>query len=327
MRIGGGIARYGRTFGWGDLLVVAATAIWAVNVVVVKLALRDSGPLTYSAIRYLIGGAVLLGLAGLLEGKPPRPRRSDLWLVLAAAVTGVLINQASFTVALSLTNADNVAMVSGLTPLLVVGWVAMRGSQRFGAKVWTGLALGMVGLVLVVGSGSAEPSDWLGMLVALGNPVSWAAYLILLPRLLGRYGPLTLSAVITLLGALMLTPLGVADGLAHPPHPMVDWFGLLAYSALLALALTSWLYLVGIRHLGPARTSVYVYLQPFMSVLAAGLLIGERVLLLQLVGGAIMLAGVILSRSSARSGPIPASATSPGSPHLLGSPLRHTARR
>ena len=48
--------RAARGLGWGDALVVAATILWGVNVVVVKLALTDSGPFTYSATRFALGG-------------------------------------------------------------------------------------------------------------------------------------------------------------------------------------------------------------------------------------------------------------------------------
>lgn len=301
--LGGRSLRLGKTVGWGDALVLCATILWSVNVVVVKLALADSGPLTYSAIRYLVGGLVLLGLAHRLEGRLVLPRGQDALLIAAAALTAVLINQSSFTVALSMTNPDNVAMISGITPLLVAGWFVWRRREHFETRVWVGLFLGFAGVVLVVGAGAW--SSWLGVLVALANPLSWAVYLLLLPQLLGRYGPLTLSALVTMLGALMLLPFGVLDAVGNHPHVTWHWLGLLGYSTGLALVLTSWLYLLGVRRLGPARTAVYVYLQPFLAVIAAGILIGERILPLQLLGGVIMLIGVAWGRPRPRPSVVP----------------------
>ncbi len=294
------MAEFRREVGLGDLLVLGATAIWSVNVVVVKLALHDTGPLTYSALRYLVGGSVLLGLALWLDGPLPRLRGNDWWLVAALALSGVLVNQSSFTGSLALTNADNVAMISGTTPLLVALWVALRQRHRFRARVWVGLAVGLLGLFLVVGAGSAAWSSWLDVVVALGNPVSWAVYLLLLPRLLGRYRPLALAAMINLLGAAMLLPFGVAEAVAQRPEPTVGWLGLLAYSSLGAVGITTWMYLPGVRRLGPARTVVYSYLQPFLTLLAALLIVGEPILPLQLLGGVIMLVGVVLGRPSPR---------------------------
>ncbi len=297
--------RLRRGFGWGDVLVVAATIIWGVNVVVVKLALTDSGPFTYSAIRYVLGALALCGLARWLEGPLARPPVTDAWLIAAAAAAGVLVNQASFAGALALTNADNIAMISGTTPLLVVGWLVWRNRERFEAKVWAGLGLGLVGLVLVVGAAGGTWSSWVVVPVALANPLGWAVYLLLLPRLLERYRPLTLAAWVTMVGALMLVPFGTVEALNRHPHVTGPWLGLLAYSALAAVALTTWLYLPGVRRLGPARTTVYSYLQPFLTVIAAGLMIGEPILPLQLLGGVIMLVGVVMGRPRPRPGPVP----------------------
>ena len=293
-------SRLRRAFGRGDVLVLAATIIWSVNVVVVKLALTDSGPFTYSAVRYVLGGLALCGLARWLEGPLVRPRGTDAWLIAAAALTGVLINQASFAGALALTNPDNVAMISGTTPLLVAGWLAWRGWEHFGARVWAGLGLGLAGLALVVGAGAGGWTSWLVVVVALGNPLGWAVYLLLLPRLLGRYRPLTLAALVTVVGAVMLVPFGAVEAVARHPHVTWSWLGLLAYSGLAAVALATWLYLPGVRSLGPARTIVYSYLQPFLTVVAAGVLISEPVLPLQLLGGAIMLVGVVWGRPRPR---------------------------
>ncbi|MHB1641013.1 MAG: DMT family transporter [Candidatus Dormibacteria bacterium] len=296
--------------GRGDVLVLGATVIWSVNVVVVKLALHQSGPLTYSALRYVVGGLALWGLARW-RGQPlPQLWGRDRWLIVALAVSGVLINQSSFTGSLALTNADNVAMISATTPLLVAIWVAWRQRQRFGGKVWLGLAVGLAGLLLVVGAGAGAWSGWLGIAIALGNPVSWAAYLLLLPRLLTRYRPLGLAALINLLGAALLLPFGVAEAVARPPVVTIPWLGLLAYSAVGAVALTTWLYLPGVRRLGPARTAVYGYLQPFLALLAALALIGESILPWQLLGGVIMIIGVVLGRPR----PLPVTSSLVGDP-------------
>ena len=104
----------------------------------------------------------------------------------------------------------------------------------------------------------------------------------------------------------MLVPLGAVQTTLSPPHPTLMWVGLLAYSSLGAVALTTWMYLpLGSDQLGPARTAVYSYLQPFLAVLAAGLLIGEPVLPLQVLGGAI-------GRPRARPTPARAPISAPG---------------
>ena len=171
MRTSDFLARFLPRQGRGDLLVVAATVIWSVNVVVLKVALQGSGPLTYSALRYIVGGIALLLLARYLEGPVHLPPRGDRRLLVALATCGVLVNQSSFSGSLALTNADNVAMISATTPVLVAIWLVWRSHERFRSLVWVGLGLGLLGLGLVVGAG--HWSGLLGIGIALLNPLSW----------------------------------------------------------------------------------------------------------------------------------------------------------
>jgi drug/metabolite transporter (DMT)-like permease len=281
-------------FGRGDVLILAATLLWSINIVVVKVGLANCGPLTYATLRFLLGGLVLWRLAIRVEGSIRWPRRNEWWLISAAAATGIAVSQAAFTGALALTNADFVAMFLGATPLLVTAWVAWRGSQNFAVKVWVGLGVGLVGVALVVLTAGSGHLSWLGVLLAVGGPVISAIYLLLLPPLLGRYRPLTLAAIVTLTGAAMLAPFGLAEGLVHHPDVTWAWLGLLAFSALAAVAAVNWLYLAAVRTLGAARAASYTYLEPFLAVAAAAILISEGVLPLQILGGLVILTGLAI---------------------------------
>ncbi|MGH7643155.1 MAG: DMT family transporter [Candidatus Dormibacteria bacterium] len=302
----GALRLAGRGFSSGDGLIAIATLLWSVNIVVVKVALSNAGPLTYASLRFLIGGLALWLLARRLEGPRQRPTTKAPWLLAAAAASGVAISQATFTGALALTNVDFVAMVFGSTPLLVSGWLAWRGQVRFGARVWSGLLLGFLGVAIVVVASGGGRTSWLGIAAALGSTLSTAVYVLLLPGLLGRYQPLTLAARITLLGAVMLSPFGVAEAIGHHPHVTWAWAGLLAFSAIAAVAATNWLYLASVRSLGPARAASYSYLEPFLGVLAASLLIREPVIPLQLLGGVIIVVSLTLGwpRALGVAGPV-----------------------
>jgi probable blue pigment (indigoidine) exporter len=281
-------------FGRGDLLILAATLLWSISIVVVKLALANSGPLTFSTLRFLLGGMCLWWLAVRVEGPIRWPTRSEWWLISAAAATGVAVSQGAFAGALALTNADFVAMFLGATPLLVTAWIAWRGSQNFASRVWVGLAVGLVGVALVVLTAGSGHLSWLGVLLAVGGPVISAIFILLLPRLLGSYQPLSLAAIVTLVGAVMLIPFGLVEGIVDHPNVTWAWLGLLGFSVVAAVVAVNWLYLTAVRTLGAARAASYTYLEPFLAVAAAAVLISERVLPLQILGGLVILSGLAI---------------------------------
>ncbi|MGP8249397.1 MAG: DMT family transporter, partial [Candidatus Dormibacteria bacterium] len=113
---------------------------------------------------------------------------------------------------------------------------------------------------------------------------------------LRRYRAIWLTAILTTVGGLMLAPFGALEAIGRHPHVTAPWLGLLSYSVLGSVALGFLLYTIAVRRLGPARVAAYSYLQPFLSVVAAALLIGEAILPLQILGGIVMLIGVIGGR-------------------------------
>ncbi len=296
-------------FGWADGLVLGCYLIWSANVVAVKVAVGTAGPFTFAAARWLVGALVLAAIARWREGPFQWPRGRSLGLLLAAAGSGIVVNQLAFTGALTLTSADNVSMLTGVTPLVLAGWVAVRGRERLSLRVWAGLVAGMAGLVMVVAAGGSGRATVVGDLVALAMPLSWAAYLLLLAPLLRQRRPLTLAAMVALIGAAGLVPFGAAEGIAVPPHLTWALIGVLAFSAVVAVAGVGWCFYQGMRGLGPTRTAVYGYVQPFLGLGWAALLIGEPVRTLQLVGGGVILVAIVVGRPPARRiGPLPAAA-------------------
>jgi drug/metabolite transporter (DMT)-like permease len=289
-------SRFALEFRWGDLMVLGSTVTSSINVVVVKVALANCGPLTLGSIRFLLGGAVLCVIARWREGPMPRPQARDIWLILVTAGIGEAISQGLFTTTLVFANVDYVAMVQATSPLLIVAWLAWRKRERFGPRVWIGFGLGVAGAALALTAGGGGRTSFLDVVLPLGLPVTSAVYVLMLPVLLRRYRAIWLTAILTTVGGLMLAPFGMLEAIGRHPHVTPAWLGLLSYSVLGSVALGFVLYTIAVRRLGPARVAAYSYLQPFLSVLGAAVLISEPILPLQVLGGVVMLVGVIGGR-------------------------------
>lgn len=290
-----------------DLLVLLVITIWSINVIIVKLALRDAAPLTYTAVRFLIGGLILLAVVQRRLGLR-WPSRDELPAITVAAFFGIAANQAAFTLALRYTTAVDVSLIIGATPLAVAVHRALTARERIGARAWTGLAIGAAGLALVVESGGGAHGSLGGDLLALLAPVSWAIYLSRLSRLLPTHNTLELSALVTMIGAFLLVPFGAVETVTSPPSITWRLLGCLAYSAILSSAFCNVAYFTAIEELGATRVAVFTYLQPFLGAVAAMLLLGETLRPAQLAGGAVVVVGVIAGRPRARAlPPTPAS--------------------
>jgi drug/metabolite transporter (DMT)-like permease len=120
----------------------------------------------------------------------------------------------------------------------------------------------------------ASPAD----LLVLSAVAVWSVNVIVVKLALRDCPPLLYTAVRFLVGGLLL-------------------LGCLLFSSVLAVAYCNLAYYHGLETLGPTRAAVYTYLQPFLGAVAAFLMLGETLCPLQLTGGAVVVAGVLLARS------------------------------
>lgn len=289
-------ARAGRVAGlwrWVNLPALATVVIWGAAFPIVKYALAEFPVLAYAALRPVIAVALLFGLLRL-RGEPLGVERGDWPRLLAAGYVGMALFQLCYILGLGYTSASHSALLLCASPLLsaVILWVA--GRERPSAYSLAGLLLGLGGVALVVlqadPSGSASlTGDLLTLVAALG----WVVVTALPRPLVVRYGPVKVTAWLLLASTSVFLPIGWRDMLAalrHPPS-VLAWLSLV-YSAVVAMVLANVLWQRAVRALGSTQSLVYFYLQPVIAILLAAAMLGERLGLLQAIGGAVTLLGV-----------------------------------
>ena len=153
--------RAGLPLSWRDRLAPGTfVLLWSTGFIAGKAGIADAGPLHFLAWRFLIV-SVLLALAALLGGAR-WPARG--WPLLHIAVAGVLVHAGYlggvFTALRQGFGAGQVALVVGLQPLLTAvgaGWLL---GERVGPRRWTGLLLGLIGVLLVLLPRLQAGPDW-----------------------------------------------------------------------------------------------------------------------------------------------------------------------
>jgi drug/metabolite transporter (DMT)-like permease len=281
-----------------ELALLATVVIWSLNFTAVKVGVGSIPPLAFSVTRFAIGAGVTLLVALRLEGRP-RIRRADLpWLIIAALI-GITINQAAFVGALRESTASNTALLIGTIPIWTSVIAVLTRQERPAIHHWLGLACGLLGVALIVfgsSAGAADSQTFLGALLALVTAASWAIYSVLIRPLMARYTALSISSFMMVAGTIAMVPFALPDLVAThwSTVPGEAWLGLL-YAALLSVSLTNILYFTAIGRVGASRAALYAYLEPFLGVIFATILIGERATPLQLAGGAIIVAAIVVA--------------------------------
>jgi drug/metabolite transporter (DMT)-like permease len=260
-------------------------------------------PLTAGWLRYLFALVLLVPLLLRREGRFPRLDRRQLVATLALGVTGVLLFNLFFFAALQHIEAGRAALVVALNTVFTAIAMTLFFGERMRRARALGIALALLGAWIVIQRGDlaslAAGGVGVGELYMLIGILSWTAYGLLARFAVKGLSSLAATTYAALWGWLML------GAFAAPDLVRTDWaavppavLGALAYMGLIGTALAFLWYYEGIMRLGPARSAVFMNLVPIFSVVLAASLLGEPILASMLVGGALVVAGVMLTNRS-----------------------------
>jgi drug/metabolite transporter (DMT)-like permease len=271
--------------------------IWAANFVVVKSAIPVLTPVGFAFLRFSIAGLVLLAICRWREGSVAVSPR-DLAPLAALGVLGFGLYQVLWSTALSATSVGNSALLIAATPIFTALVAVAIGADVLRPVKILGALFAFAGVAVVAAShGLRVDSAALGDGLTLVAAFSWACYVSFGAGVLRRFSPLRATAWTITFGALFLAPIGIwqlagADlGRVGAPH-----LAALAYSGLLSSALGNVVVFWGISLLGPTRITNLQFLPPAVAIVLAAIFLGDPILPTQLVGGAVIVAGVLLAR-------------------------------
>jgi len=279
--------------------LVAAMAIWGLNVSAVKVLTGFFDPTTLAALRMLVACAALTGVVLCKRcGWPPVSLRQGA-AIAVCAVLMVYLNQILFAQGLLRTTATNGALIMALSPLVSALLAALVFRERLTALRVAGVALGFAGVAAVVLShpGAGLSSAGAGDLMLVAAVVSFAAGGAIVQRLARSMHTLAISWAIYALGSAMLAlhagfEVPALDGATLFP----GWrpWGYILFSGVLATALSNLVWNRAIARIGVARTAMFLYWVPVFGVAFAALLLGERLTLWHLFGFAAVMGGTYL---------------------------------
>jgi drug/metabolite transporter (DMT)-like permease len=271
----------------------ATTLAWAAAFIAGKVAMAEMTPTSAGALRYLLATALLLPFA--LRQRPAaglgRSRGPLVVMVLCGGVT----YQWLFLSALARTSATNTALLIAINPVLTLLLAPAIGEhvtrQRLG-----GAGLALVGAAAVITKGDLGVIAGVGYntgdLLALAAAATWASFNLAARGVAGRLAPSFVNSIVYGVGALALLAIG-----GRNPWPELRAASPQALAAIfvmgaIASALAGQCFLYGVRVLGVGRTVVFIYLVPVLTAALSVLLLGERLALAQVAGGAAVLGGL-----------------------------------
>ena len=276
----------------GVAAALGAAALFGAGTPLAKLLLDSLSPWLLAGLLYLGSGLGLTLYRKLIGAAPVKLEQRETAWFAAAIVCGGIVGPLLLMFGLTAMPASGASLLLNAEGVFttLLAWFAFR--ENVDRRIAAGMLAIVAGALVLSWPGEVQFGAWWPALAVLGACLAWAIDNNL-TRMVALADAAWIASVKGLVAGAVNLVLAFSLGAALPPLPNVAAamvVGFLAYGVSLAL------FVVGLRHLGTARTGAYFSAAPFVGAVLA-LLIGESATPSLLVAGALMALGLWLHLS------------------------------
>lgn len=269
-------------------MIVSAVAFGGLAVFARLAYAAGAAPITVLFLRFSLAGLMMAGL--MVARGLAMPRGRTLLGLIGLGAVGYVGQSLAFFTALTMASAGLVSMLLYLYPMLVTIFSVALFKERLTRVKAGALAAAVLGSVMTIGPvGGGQP---LGIALSVLAAVIYATYILVGSRVTPAAGPIPASTVIIASAAVVYGGLMAAQGPVFPTTTL-GWLAI-GGVALISTVVAIVFFFIGLERIGPTAASTISALEPLVTVILAVAVLGERVVPLQIAGGALILASVVV---------------------------------
>lgn len=294
----------------GYSIYLAAATLFALNGSVSKMLLLGGVPWQrLSQLRVTLAFLILLAVVALWRRSGLRLKRTEIGRLAIYGILGIAATQSLYFLGIQRLAVGVALLIEFTAPIMVALWFRFVMREPVRDRVFVALALALVGLAMVAQVWMGFSLDVIGVVACLGAAAALALYYVLGEKLVVDRDPVSL----TMWGFFFATafwavaqpwwsfPWDTLDITATPfgsDGPAIPGWALIAYMVVLGTVVPFALVLQSLRHLRATQASVVGMTEPLIASLLAFVILGEVLTPVQVLGGAVVLAGVFLAETS-----------------------------
>jgi drug/metabolite transporter (DMT)-like permease len=273
-------------------LLVLTTMLWGFAFVAQKSAMDAMGPLTFSAVRYVLGSLAIVPLVFWeLRRTGRRLERAD-WPVVALIAISFFLGVALQQIGLTMTTVTNSGFLTSLYVLFVPLLALVVFFHKPHPIVWVGVPMALVGVYFL--NGGRFDSFNLGDLLVVGSAVAWAVQVYLIGTVSKRTGlPVTISVICFAVTALLSGIGSVAFETPHFEAIGEGWIEIL-YAGILSTAVAFTLQAVAQQYVPPANAAIILSAEGLFAALGGALVLGERLPPVGYAGATLIFLAIVM---------------------------------
>jgi len=275
----------------GDMLLLVAALIWGTGFVAQRKGMDYIGPMTFTGLRFLLGGIVLVPVLLHQHIRKETVRSESGNLILWSCLAGLMLfcGAALQQIGLVYTEAGKAGFITGLY-VVIVAFIGFILGHKIGWGVWGGAVLAVAGMYLLSmkESFSIEKGD----AYILCGAFFWAVHVQLIGYLAKRLNPLSLACIqFFACGALSLCVAMFSEEILIESIVQTGWA--IIYGGVMSVGIAFSLQVVSQRTCPPAHAAIIMSLEAVFAALAGWLVLHEKLGGRGIAGCGLMLAGML----------------------------------
>lgn len=269
------------------------------SVVAGKLITQSFPVFLASELRFLVAAIVMVPLLIKVEGFPSISKR-DFLILFLQALSGVFLFSIFMLYGLTLTTAIEAGIITSTIPAVTGGLAFLFLKEKISKSVGVGIMLAVIGtfIINVIGSLSIiERGSYpiYGNLLILGAVICEALFIIFGKFVTQRVSPLTITTIVSVLGAILFLPFSLYEGyqFKFEEVSIAEW-GLILYFGIVVTVIAFILMYQGVSKVPASTAGALTCVLPISSVILSVLILGEEVSFIHLVGIVFTLTAIYL---------------------------------
>ena len=292
----------------GEVFLVIGATAFAFNGIVAKMVMQN-GLSEWRMLQVRTGGAFIVLLIYVLvtNYKSLRVKLSELPLLITYSLIGFALVQLGYFIAISRMHVSMALIIEFTAPIWIVLWIKYVRKSYVPKDMWTAVSLAFIGMLLLAQVWEGMTLDTIGVIAAFLDAFALATFFVLSEKLTPTRSTYSLtvfgfgisSAVLSIMFPIWNFPFDIFNQSMNLEGPLENFSApgstLILWIVLLGTVLPYLCVLSGIKILSASTSSVIGMLEPVLAGIFAWIWIGESWNAIQLIGGAIVIAGIYIA--------------------------------
>ncbi|WP_223701558.1 DMT family transporter [Sutcliffiella deserti] len=281
-----------------SLYATMSITFWGVSFVSTKAVLDKLDPFTLLVVRFGIGALFLFALLLVTRQQSLKIPLRYIPHLIVLGMLGVFAHQVIQATALLHINASSAGWLISFSPVFSVILSMIFLHEKMTLPKAAGVIIAICGVLLITTAGTGKTLGFslnIGHFLMILSTLNWAIYSVLLKKLSIPLPALVLTFYMSLLGFILTLPfLFQNKGWEKISHlTTIEWTHLI-FLGVFVSGIAYWYWAKALEVLEASQVSVFLYLEPISTLIAAVLMLHERVIYTSVVGGIIIIIGVVV---------------------------------